>query len=77
MKCEDFEHSFIRRFCPKCLDQFVILPSMDASGGIIVLCNCRIFNGTLLEVHHLAIKIQFSFTKIQTSGPWLMFMAHV
>ena len=42
-KCEDFDHSFIRSFCPERYDRFVFSPSMGASGGIIVLWNSSIF----------------------------------
>ena len=47
-KCEDFDHSFIRSFCPKRFDQFAYVPSIGASGGIIVLWNSSIFTGSLL-----------------------------
>ena len=42
-KCEDFDHSFIRSFCPKRYDRFMFSPSVGASGGIIVLWNSSIF----------------------------------
>ena len=47
-KCENFDHSFIRSFCPKRFDRFVFSPSVGALGGIIVLCNSSIFYGQLL-----------------------------
>jgi exonuclease III len=34
-KCEIFDHSFIRSFCPKRFDIFVFVPSSGASGGIL------------------------------------------
>jgi exonuclease III len=47
-KCESFDHSFIRSFCPKRFDIFVFSPSIGASGGFIVLWNNSIFTGTIL-----------------------------
>jgi hypothetical protein len=36
-KRQDFDHSFIRTFCPKRFDRFVFSLSDGASGGLIVL----------------------------------------
>ena len=58
-KCESFDHSFIRTFCPKRFDRFVFSPSVGASGGIIVLWNSAIFEGVLQEITRSAIRINF------------------
>ena len=58
-KCESFDHSFIRTFCPKRFDRFVFSPSVGASGGIIVLWNNAIFEGVLQEITRSAIRINF------------------
>jgi exonuclease III len=36
-KCENIDHKFIRKFCPKRFDTFVYSPSVGASGGILVI----------------------------------------
>jgi exonuclease III len=59
-KCQDFDHSFIRNFCPKRFDRFVLSPSDGASGGLIVLWNSSSLSGQLLEIHRSAIRIYFS-----------------
>jgi hypothetical protein len=41
-KRQDFDHSFIRSFCPKRFDRFVFSPSDGASGGLIVLWNSSV-----------------------------------
>jgi exonuclease III len=41
-KRQDFDHSFIRSFCPKRFDHFVFSPSDGASGGLIVLWNSSV-----------------------------------
>jgi hypothetical protein len=69
-KCESFDHSFIRTFCPKRFDRFAFVPSIGASGGIIVLWNSRVFMGTLLETTHSAIRIQFS--SAHTTESWTL-----
>jgi exonuclease III len=46
-KCESFDHSFIRSFCPKRFDHFVYSPSLGASGGLIVLWYSSVFEGKL------------------------------
>jgi hypothetical protein len=61
-KCESFDHSFIRSFCPKRFDRFAFSPSIGASGGLIVLWNSSIFTGTVLEIHRSAIRMQFTST---------------
>ena len=58
-KCENFDHSLIRTFCPKRFDRFVFSPLVCASGGIIVLWNSAIFEGVLQEIHRSAIRINF------------------
>jgi hypothetical protein len=69
-KCENFDHSFIRSFCPKRFDQFAFSPSVGASGGIIVLWNSSIFDGTLLEVHMSAVRVLF--TSKHTKESWTL-----
>ena len=59
-KCESFDHSFIRSFCPRRFDRFVFSPSVGASGGLITLWNSSIFEGQLLEVTRSAIRMSFT-----------------
>ena len=75
-KCQSFDHTFIRSFCPKRFDRFVFSPSIGASGGIIVLWNSSIFDGDILECHNFAIRISFtskhnhtSWTLVTVYGP--------
>jgi exonuclease III len=67
-KCENFDHTFIKSLCPKRFDRFAFSLSIGASGGIIVLWNSVIFNGTVLKIHRSAIRIQFSSTS--NNQPW-------
>jgi hypothetical protein len=38
---------YIKNFCPKKLNTFVFLPSVGASGGIIIIWNYSLLNGEL------------------------------
>jgi exonuclease III len=69
-KCQYFDHSFIRSFCPKRFDQFAFVPSVGASGGVIVLWNSKVFSGNLIELTRSAIQIQF--TSTHNSDKWTL-----
>ena len=49
----------IKSFCPKRFDSFAFSPSLGASGGILVVWNSSIFDGTLLQVQQFAVVIEF------------------
>jgi len=36
-KKESFDDAFVRKFCPPTFDQYVVLPSVGASGGAIII----------------------------------------
>ena len=59
-KCDSFDHSFIKSFCPKRFDRFCFSPSIGASGGLIVLWNSAIFDGQVIEIKRFSISITFT-----------------
>src|SRR4051812_8775618 len=61
-KCEIIDHNFIRSFCPRHFDQFVVVPSRGASGGILTIWNSAIFEGKLVETQAFGMVIQFTST---------------
>ena len=69
-KCQNFDHTFIRSFCPKRFDQFAFSPSVGVSGGLIVLWNSSIFTGKLIEIHRSAIHIEF--TSVHNAKSWTL-----
>jgi exonuclease III len=69
-KCDTFDWSLIRKFCPKRFNSFAFSPSIGASGGIIVLWNSSIFDGLLLEVKRFGIVIKF--TSSHNSESWTL-----
>jgi exonuclease III len=61
-KIQFFGPSFIRKFAPRRLDKFDFVPSIGASGGILVLWNSAIFTGFTVD------KLQFALTMAFTSN---------
>ena len=51
---------FLRNFCPPSFDKFEFLPSVGASGGIIVVWKSSVFQGQLVFPNDYALSIQFS-----------------
>jgi len=52
--------SFIRKFAPRRFDCFDFIPSVGASGGILVVWNSAIFSGIVLDKQSYGITIQFT-----------------
>ena len=59
-KRELFDSSFIRKFAPRRFDCFDFIPSVGASGGILVVWNSAIFSGIVLDKQSYGITIQFT-----------------
>jgi exonuclease III len=58
-KREDFYIQFIRNFAPKKFNKFEFLPSIGASGGIIIFWNGSLFQGSLEFQNELSISVKF------------------
>ena len=59
-KKEEFDHSFIRKFCPRRFDKFEFVPSIGASGGLVIIWNSSVFMGQIIHKERFAITVQFS-----------------
>ena len=55
---EHFDHSYIRNFCPRRINQFAYSPSVGSSGGIITLWNGNMFNGTVIHSSKFQLTVQ-------------------
>ena len=53
---------FIRNFAPSHFDRFEFIPSMGASGGILVVWNSSCFVGQVVDKQQFGITITFSST---------------
>lgn len=59
-KRESFDITYIRKFCRACFDDFCYLPSVGASGGILVVWKSAVFSGSQVFQNEFAISIEFS-----------------
>ena len=59
-KRETLDISFIRNFCPPAYDSFEYLPSIGASGGILVVWMSSSFLGNLVFSNEYAILVEFT-----------------
>ena len=57
-KRETFDYFYIKRFCPKPLDQFAFFPSVGASGGLLTVWNSSIFVGSIVQMNSYAITVK-------------------
>lgn len=47
-KREHFDMSYICKFAPRCFDQFDYIPSVGASGGLLLVWNSSMFGGVVM-----------------------------
>jgi hypothetical protein len=59
-KKEAFDMSFIHNFVPKRFDKFELIPSVGASGGILVLWNSSVFVGQVLDMIPFGLTVDFT-----------------
>ena len=59
MKKDDFDLAFIKKICPTAFDAFDFLPSVGASGGILVTWKSRMFLGSKIFSNEFGLSIQF------------------
>lgn len=60
--------SFVKLFCPHNFDQFVFMPSVGASGGLITVWDSSLFAGNTLFVKSFAVGVNFK--SLQTAKSW-------
>jgi hypothetical protein len=58
-KRESFDLAYIRKFCPKKFNKFEYVPSVGASGGLIIIWNGSLFNGELAFHNDFSISVNF------------------
>lgn len=69
-KRENFDNNFIRNICPPTFDSFVFLPSIGASGGILVAWMGFAFQGQLVFSNTYAISVEF--TSLLNNDSWIL-----
>jgi len=58
-KRSSFDLSYLRKFCPRSFDAFCFLPSIGASGGILVAWKSCFFSGLEIFQNEFAISVEF------------------
>lgn len=61
-KREEFDISYIKKFCPKRFNKFLRVPSNGSSGGIITIWNGGLFSGKLISLNYFQITVEFTST---------------
>jgi exonuclease III len=69
-KREHFDIDYIRKFCHKKFNKFEYLPSIGASGGIIIIWNGALFNGHIEFQNEFSISVKFSSNL--SSNKWIL-----
>lgn len=69
-KKEFFDHRFIKNFYPKRINKFDFLPSIGASGGLLIAWNDSIFMGETLFQNDFSISVRF--TSKLSGDTWIL-----
>lgn len=67
-KRDNFDHTYIKKFCPRQFDQFVFSHPNGAFGGILIIWNGEVFTGQLL--HNLSFALTVEFTSVHLLEKW-------
>jgi exonuclease III len=59
-KRENFDNKYLRNFCPKKFNMFVFVPSVGASGRLIIIWNESLFKGALEFQNDFSISVKFT-----------------
>lgn len=59
-KRESFDQSYVSKFCPRHLNKFAFVPSIGASGGMLIVWNSALFRGDVSHENNYAITMKFS-----------------
>jgi mRNA deadenylase 3'-5' endonuclease subunit Ccr4 len=57
-KRENFDSFYIKKFCPRNLDKYAFFPSTRASGGLLIMWNCSLFDGTVIQANSYAVTVK-------------------
>jgi exonuclease III len=59
-KKEVFDINFHKNVCPPSFDKFEFLPSLGASGGMLIAWKSSLFRGQLIFSNSFALSVEFS-----------------
>ena len=67
-KKEKFDHSFLRKCCPRRFDRFEYVPSSGASGGLVIIWCSSQFTGQVL--HSYKFELTIKLTSLVSNQTW-------
>ena len=59
-KIQSFDLPLVRKFAPRCFDKFDFVPSIGASGGILIIWNSAVFLGLTIDKQVFGLTINFT-----------------
>jgi exonuclease III len=75
IKREVFDHSYLKKFCPVSFDCFEYIPSVGASGGLMVIWKSNKFSRSVIFQNAYAMSIEFSST--MSNVQWVLTNVYV
>jgi mannosylglycoprotein endo-beta-mannosidase len=69
-KREIFDSVFLRNICPSSFDNFEFIPSLGASGGILVAWKGSCFSGTRIFSNNFCVSIEFC--SVHNNDSWVL-----
>jgi len=69
-KKEAFDRQFLNNFCPSNFDAFECLPSVGASGGILVIWRSSLFCGHRIFSNQFGLSMEF--TSLHNDASWVL-----
>ena len=69
-KREEIESTYLWNFCTNRSNKFAILPSIQASGGLLVAWNGSLFEGKVIAQNRFSLSLQF--TILQSNQSWVL-----
>src|SRR4051812_14225156 len=69
-KRESFDPAYIKNFCPRNFNKCEYVPSVGASGGLLVAWNDRIFQGECIFKNRFSLSIRLS--SLQNDHAWIL-----
>ena len=69
-KRESFDTAYIKNFCPNRINKFAFLPSVGASGGLLVAWNGSQFSGEIIAQNRFSLSMQF--TSLLSNQSWIL-----
>ena len=66
-KRDNFDPTYLRKFCPRHLDGFAFSPSAGASGGLLTIWNSNLYSGDIVQTNSYTVTLKFTYLLDQSS----------